>query len=297
MDSSELARSSRIALTDAPRIHHGPARPALRACAPCLIVALFTAASLLSFSLAGCSGGPTREQVMRSQREYDLGVGLYQEQNVPGAFEHLLEAITLDPDNAEAHLMLGNIFMIHRADHERAEHHFREAILANQRLPTRAGLEADANNSLGVLYIHAERYDDAEVALRAAARDLMNREPAVAWTNLGWARLEAGDHDGAIEALRQAVQLSPQLCLAWYRIGQAHTAREELDQAEEALTRALSVENETCQRLQAAWRLRGEVRARSGHREEAIGDLERCVELSRDTDDGNACVRLLEANP
>jgi len=286
-----VSSENRIALTVPPRILHRPARLALRAGASCL-VALF-----LITAFGGCSGGPTREQVMRSQREYDLGIGLYQEQNVPGAFEHLLEAITLDPDNAEAHLMLGNLFMIHRADQERAEHHFREAMRANEAVPARAGLNADANNSLGVLYIHAERYADAEEVLRASAADLMNREPAVAWTNLGWALLEAGDHDGAFQALRQAVQISPQLCLAWYRMAQVHTAREELERAEEALTRALSVENETCQRLQAAWRLRGEVRARSGHREEAIADLERCVELSRDTDDGAACVRLLEANP
>jgi len=266
------------------------ARRSLRAL-PALLVA--TCACLA----AGCGGGPTREQVVRSQREYDLGVGLWQERNVAGAFEHLLEAIALDPSNAEAHLMLGKLFMIHRHDYERAEHHFQEALRAHEEVQARAGLPADARNSLGVLYIHWERYPQAVEVLRAAASDLMNREPAVAWSNLGWAYLELGEHVEAVRVLDQAVQLSPDLCLAWYRIGQARSGTGEPEEAERALTRALEVEDETCQRLQAAWRLRGEVRARLGHRDEAIGDLERCVELSAENEDGRACARLLEAEP
>jgi superkiller protein 3 len=244
-------------------------------------------------ALAGCGAGPSREQVVRSQREYDLGVGLWQERNVAGAFEHLLEAIELDPQNAEAHLMLGKLFMIHRRDYARAEHHFQEALRAHEAVESRAGLPADTRNSLGVLYIHWQRYRDAVGVLRASASDLMNREPAVAWSNLGWAYLELGEHQEAVRVLDQAVQLSPDLCLAWYRLGQARTEMGEPEEAERALGRALEVEDETCQRLQAAWRLRGEVRARLGHRDEAIRDLERCVELSEETEDGRACRRLL----
>lgn len=245
---------------------------------------------------AGCAGGPSRDQVMRSQREYDLGVGLWQEHNLAGAFEHLLEAIDLDPDNAEAHLLLGKLFMIHRHDYERAEGHLREALRAHEAVDARAGLPADVKNSLGVLYIHWQRYDAAIEVLREAASDLMNREPAVSWSNLGWAYLEKGEPDEALRVLNQAVQISPDLCLAWYRIGQVHSARDNSEEAERALSRALEVEDETCQRLQVAWRLRGEVRARLGHREEAIGDLERCVELSAETADGQACRRLLEGD-
>ena len=77
----------------------------------------------LAIALLSACGGVSREQVLRSQREYDLAVGLYGEQDVPGAFEHLLEAIELDPDNSDAHLLLGNLFMIHRSDYRQAEHH------------------------------------------------------------------------------------------------------------------------------------------------------------------------------
>lgn len=257
---------------------------------------LFFVVTLVLFG-AACAGGPTREQVERSQRAYQLGVGLWTERNAPGAFEHLLESVQLDPDNAEAHHFLGNLFWMVRRDFERAEHHLREALRANGEVPGPAGLDADIKNSLGVMMIHAGRYEEATAVLREAATDLMNRQPALSWANLGWGYYEAGQNDLALEALAQAVQLSPDLCVAWFRMGQVRAARDEWDRALEALDRALEVENETCTANQMAWRLRGEVHARLGHREEALHDLERCVELSSGTDDGRACRRLLEASP
>ena len=247
--------------------------------------------------LPACAGGPSRDQVDRSQREYQLGVGLWGERNAPGAFEHVLEAIELDPDNAEAHHFLGNLFWIVRRDFARAEHHLREALRANTAVPGPTGLAADVKNSLGVMMIHARRYDEAVVTLREAASDLMNRQPAVSWANLGWAYHEADDNARALEALTQAVQMSPQLCVGWFRLGQVRASQDEWQPALDALDRALEVEDPTCAANQMAWRLRGEVHAQLGHRDEALRDLERCVELSSDTEDGQACRRLLGASP
>lgn len=254
--------------------------------------------SIVMLALAtSCGAGVTRDQLERSEREYQLGVGLWGESNAPGAFEHLLRAIELDPDNAEAHHFLGNLFWIVRRDFERAEQHFREALRANEVAPGPAGLAADVKNSLGVLYVNAGRHEDAIAVLREAASDLMNRQPALSWANLGWAYHEAGQNERALEALHQAVQVAPTLCLAWYRLGQVRAAREEWEPAIQSLDRALEVEDETCGRLQVAWRLRGEVHARLGRRAEAVHDLERCVELSPDTDDGQGCRRLLASLP
>lgn len=247
--------------------------------------------------LGACGAAVSQEQVQHSEREYQLGVGLWGEHNAAGAFEHLLAAIEADPDNAEAHHFLGNLFWIVRHDYEHAEHHFLEALRAHEVAPGPSGLPADVKNSLGVLYVHAHRYEDATRVLREAASDLMNRHPALSWTNLGWAYHEADQDEQAIEALTQAIQLEPQLCLAWYRLAQVRAAHEEWEEALESLDHTLEVENDTCNRLQVAWRLRGEIRARMGRRDEAIEDLERCVELSTDTEDGRACRRLLADVP
>ena len=125
-------------------------------------------AYLAVFALASC-GGASEESILRSQREYDLAVGLYGEQDTAGAFEHLLEAIELDPDNADAHLLLGNLFMINRQDSQQAEHHMREAIRANEAVEARTGLPSEARNALGVLYNNAQRYEEA-----ALTRDRAN---------------------------------------------------------------------------------------------------------------------------
>ena len=249
---------------------------------------------LLSVVMLASCGGTSREQVLLSQREYDLAVGIYGESDVPGAFEHLLEAIELDPDNAEAHLLLGNLFMIHRADYQQAEHHMREAIRANEAVEGRTGLPSEARNALGVLFNNAQRYEDAVVVLEEAAGDLMNRHQPLTWANLAWAYRELGRLDQALQVGRQAVQRDPNHCVALFRLAEVHRALEDPEAAQERLDHLLGLEDPTCQRMQAGWRLRGEVRAELGNRQGAIGDLERCVELSDETDDGRACQRVLD---
>lgn len=263
--------------------------------------------AIIGVPLGGCPGGPSDEDLQRSRAEYDLGVGLYNENNVAGAFQHLQEAIRLDPENIEAHMVLGTLHML-RAEVEPAERHLRIAIDTNTRLGP-AGLPAltpDAYNTLGVLYINAQRYAEAVTVLRQATADLMNRTPHLAWGNLCWAYYEMHEHGPATEACQQAVRVQPQFCNGWYRLGQIDFAIgqaaeesasgggvEAFSRAESSLTHALEVDRDECRALQDAWLLRGETRARLGRREEAISDFERCVELAPSTEAGQACAGFL----
>jgi Tfp pilus assembly protein PilF len=256
--------------------------------------------------LAGCPGGPSDEDVSRSRSEYDLGVGLYGESNIAGAFQHLEEAVRLDPENVEAHYFLGSLHTL-RGENELAEQHLRATIATNERLGPSGmpALTPDAYNALGVLFINGHRLEDAVTALRSSTGDLMNRTPHLAWGNLGWAYYEMHQYAEALEALGQAVRLQPQFCGAWYRIGQVRFAEASaageaggdaqslFAQADEALTHALEVDRDECRALQDAWLLRGETRARLGRREEAIADFERCVELEASTEAGRACAGFL----
>ena len=184
---------------------------------------LAIAGIVASLSLTACPGGPSEEDLNRSRTEYDLGVGLYSENNIAGAFQHLQESIRLDPENVEAHTVLGTLHML-RGENDQAESHLRTAIATNERLGA-AGLPAltpDAYNTLGVLYINAHRYEDAVAALRSATGDLMNRTPHLGWGNLGWAYYEMRDYPQSLEALQQAVRLQPQFCNGWFRMGHGH---------------------------------------------------------------------------
>jgi len=260
-----------------------------------ITIATFLATFFLALMNAGCGGGPTAEESMRSQREYELGVSLMREASLPQAFEHLLRAVELDRENAEAHHVLGVLFTA-RGDFAKAELHLATAgtLAEDPAIEARPSLRSEIRNSHGVLLIHEEKLDEAIVELRAAANDLLYTTPYLAWANLGLAYYEKETYPQAIAALEQAVRLQRDFCLGYLRLGQAYLATEAFTRAEAALTRVVEVDNETCNTTQEAWQMRGESRARLGHRDDAAADFERCVELGQETEPGRACRRYLE---
>lgn len=251
--------------------------------------------SLWLFLLAACGGTVSAENAHRAQKEYELSVGLLGEQNVPAAFEHLFKAKQLDPYNPEPHQLLGNLYLL-RGDLQKAESELRESKALAEKNPAYGPpFVAEVENSLGVVLVHQRRYDEAIALLRETASNLLNRTPHLAWGNLGWAYYEKGQYTDAVAALTQAVRQQSRFCLGYYRLGQTYLALRDFERAEDALTHCLEVTDEGCQNLQDAWHLRGQARARLGRREDAIGDFERCVELSAGNPTGRACQSYLEA--
>lgn len=147
---------------------------------------------------------------------------------------------------------------------------------------------------LGAVRMNQQRYVEAELLFRASATDILNRTPFMAWGNLGWALLEQGKGDEALEALDTAVRLQPRFCLGHFHRGRVFFEKEDFANAENAFTHALEADERCTQYYQAAWRFRGETRARLGHREDALNDFTKCVELGETTDDGRVCQRFLE---
>ena len=245
-------------------------------------------------SLAGCIPHASTENVTRAQKEYELSVGLLGEQNIPAAFEHLFKAVELDPKNPEPHQLLGNLYLL-RGDLDQAASELRTSKeLAKDNPAYGAPFVAEVENSLGVVLVHQKRYDDAVKVLREAALNLLNRTPHLAWGNLGWAYYEKGQYTDAVTALTQAIRHQGRFCLGHYRLGRTYLALRDFERAEEALTHCVEVPDEGCQNLQDAWHLRGQARAHLGRRSDAIGDFERCVELSADNATGRACQSYLE---
>lgn len=260
----------------------------------------------LALLVAACAGGPSEDDIRRSQAEYELAAGLVGEQNYAGAFEHLAESIRLDPDNADAHFLLGSLHLF-RNDFTTSERELLAAIDANVRLG-RAGIPSltpDAKNSLGVVYIHTGRLEEAITVLRESSADLMNTTPHLALGNLGWAYFELGRYPEALDVLSQAVRREPQFCVGWYRLGQVYEAMADAEtdpaavrhNAEEALSQALAVDADVCRDFQDAWLLRGQVRTRLGRSEDAAADFERCVEIDQATESGRACAAALATGP
>jgi type IV pilus assembly protein PilF len=252
-------------------------------------------ASVCVSIMEACGGPASAENAMRAQKEYELAVGLMGEQNIAAAFEHLFKSIELDSKNPESRLLLGNLYLL-REEFEKAEPELRKAReLAKADEKYGEPFIAEVDNSLGVVLVHQKRYDEAISTLREAATNIVNRNPHLAWGNLGWAYYEKHQYREALDALNQAVRHQDRFCLGFYRLGQTYSALRDYNHAEEALTRCLEVSDDACKTLQSAWHLRGEARAQLGHRQDAIADFERCVELSSGSETGIACQGYLEA--
>ncbi len=213
------------------------------------------------------------------------------------AILHLHIALDLNPHNAEAHLLLGFIQM-ERRDYQKAEDEFRTAIKLLEKQKHRGSVLAEARNIYGLCLMELTRYDDAIVVLRRSATDELNTAPHLAWGNLALAQLELGEYQEVVKSTMEAIRLQPRFCVGYYTMGQALWHLQQLKDAEHALDSAINADPSCASstQLQGAWRLRGEVRARLGHRQDAVADLEQCVELDPYSNDGRMCQSILEAS-
>ncbi|MCA9575144.1 MAG: tetratricopeptide repeat protein [Polyangiales bacterium] len=254
----------------------------------------------LSVSLAACGvRGTSTQNIEQAQREVQLATALYMEEGrVAEAIEHLREAIELDPESYDAFTVLGTIHL-GQGDVSAAEGDFRRAIdlMVEQHA---AGHDiATARNYLGATLMAQSRFEEALEPITLAANDELFQTPHVAWGNLGLCYLELRRYPEAIAALVRSIELGPRFCTGYYWLGRAYFETEQLEDAEIALVRSVEVDPScsTSPRLQNAWRLRGEVRAQLGYRDDALADFERCVELGPNSPDGRACQRQLDATP
>jgi Tfp pilus assembly protein PilF len=237
------------------------------------------------------SGSPDPER--QSLAEYDIARDLWLRRNQPRqALDHALQSVELDPANAEAAHLVGLLYLdfCRRSPQEcrlgEAERFTRQA------LGTRSDFR-EAKNTLGVILVHQKRYDDAIQTLRPLTEDILYQTPENAWGNLGWAYLEKGDVDRAIDALRRSIAAQPRFCVGLYRLGLAYERKKDPTAALEAFTRAVDNDDPRCQGLQEAYGGRARVFVQLGRTDDARADLERCVQLDKTSDAGRKCHAFL----
>ena len=126
----------------------------------------------------GCvpASGTTTPDDDRSDREFKLAAALRSEGQTASAIEHLHMSLELNPDNAEAHLLLGFIQM-ERRDYEKAEKDLRTAIKLLEKQKRGGSTLAEARNIYGLCLIELERYEEAIVVLEDV-KAMPAKEPA-----------------------------------------------------------------------------------------------------------------------
>lgn len=246
-------------------------------------------------ALSACAGSqtPGGDPVRQSESEYDIARDLWLRRGqLRQALEHALRAVELDEENVEAHHLVALLYLDFCA-RSPAECRLREAEAAARRALELRKDFREARNTLGVILIHARRPRDAIAVLEPLSQDILYQTPEKAWGNLGWAYLQAGATDRAVDALRRSIAAQPLFCVGSYRLGLAYERRGELAPALAAFSRALETKAPECGQLQDALWGRARVARRLGQTDSLRTDLERCVELSSSTQTGKNCRSML----
>jgi type IV pilus assembly protein PilF len=250
--------------------------------------------ALLSF---GCSSpqttpGPAQDEQSQSIAEYDIARDLWLNRGQPReALDHVLKAINLDDENADAQHLVALIYLdfCGRAAQEcrlsEAEKHARTALELREDF-------REARNTLGVTLIHQQRYAEAIDVLTPLARDMLYRTPENAWGNIGWAYLLQGSLPEAVNALQRSVAAQPDFCVGHFRLGQAYERMGNSGQALDSYTHALEAAGGRCQGLQEAYAGRARLLTSMNRSAEAESDLQTCVRLDKRTDAGRECLAL-----
>jgi len=252
-------------------------------------------ASLVALATSGCAAASDGVSDPKSVAVYDVARDEFSKGNLREALSKVNEALDVDSDNADA-AYLGAI--IHLAfcakDETSSDCRFPEAEkFARQALDSSPEMR-DARNVLGVVLVHEKRYDDAITVLKPLTEDILYPSPEKSWGNLGWAYLEKGKTNEAIEALLRAVASQPAFCVGNYRLGVAYDKAGDPKAAREALTRALETDRPGCKTLQDALLLRGEIAMKLKDVDAARSDFNTCASAGRSTPIGERCLAQLK---
>ena len=178
--------------------------------------------------------------------------------------------VSLDADQFDAHMALGNTLAPQGRMQEAVEHFAAAARLRPE--------SADAQHRLGMALVQAGRNDEAIAALTNAVRLDPNR--AAAHADLGRARISRGDYAGAIPDLTEAVRLDPERAEPQSDLGYLLTLTDRPDEAIRYLNNAVRIRPDYAE----AQNNLGFAHARAGRFEQALPLFTEAIRLKPDYD-------------
>jgi TolB-like protein/Tfp pilus assembly protein PilF len=159
-------------------------------------------------------------------------VGVSPEETRPKVISAARKALELEPDLAEAHVLLANVWQeqFHWID---AESEYRRALEVNSN-------DADAHAGLALWLLCRGRTDEA-VAWARRGREI---DPlAVSGSNIGWILFQSHRYNESIQELRSSLAVRPDIASALLYLGFALIANNQPADAVPVLEKALSVSN------------------------------------------------------
>lgn len=232
----------------------------------------------------GCSGPDTKKDdpTQTADWHYRMGAGYFESREIPLAIRELTTTVEMNPDHAEAQHLLGFIYM-GRRDYAKALHHFNETLRIKPDY-------AIALNNRGALYLTTERWEEAQADFQKLLENPLYPTPELAHNNLGWSYYQTRQLALALEHLRMAVFLRPELCVAHNNLGlvmlQQNNRAEAAESFQTAITRCPDNYAEPHFHL-------GKMMAEDGH-PRARERFQRCVEIEPESSLGRRCKQYLQ---
>lgn len=258
----------------------------------------------------GCATRAKRDPD-QSQVRYQLAVGYFQNHRDEAAIEELQKALESDPQNAEAHNMLGLIALKQayeygsqaetvsclRGADEQSVRGEQTRKLRDARFDFRNAVELRADypeawNSLSAVALLLREWDEAITAAQNALKDPTYDSPVFARANLGWAYFHKKDLQDAWKELYEAVARAPSFCVGRYRLAKVHVERGEVDQAAEVLE-PLVADGKRCP-IQEAFLLAGLVQERRKNSQRARDLFRACRDMSPRSCVAEECTRYAQ---
>ena len=150
--------------------------------------------------------------------QYNRGLDLSKSEHYLGAVTALEKAIQIDPTRAEAHYILGRIYLVNLAWTAEAI----EALQTATRLDPRDGR---GHQMLGVAYFKRAQYQKAIDALTRAIElepKVQEDYPYHPYYDLGMVYLRQRKFDTAIQSFEQAIRSDPDQIRAYHSLGNAY---------------------------------------------------------------------------
>lgn len=191
----------------------------------CIVFAL-----VLLTAVTGCVSSAASPAKQKARTHYLLGISALGENNPSQALQELLQAEAADGDDAEIQAALARAYMQKRA-YDLSEQHWLRAVSLSSGNPQHY-------NNLGALYLTMERFDDAIIAFRKAADNLLFGTPEVAWAGIGYAYFLKRDYPAAERSYLKARDLNPRYFQASLKLGELYYGQERTAEALESLLRA-----------------------------------------------------------
>lgn len=189
---------------------------------------------LLMIGLGGCQ--TSDDNVRKATGYYQEGLANI-ETDRRQAFVSFQKAIQLNPRHKEAHYYLAHLYTL-QGKYPQAEDELREVLKIDPDY-------ADAHNYLGQVLEAKGQWHDAVAEYRAALRNPLYTTPDIVLFRLGRTLAREGDTEGAIQALEDALRVSPPsqpLGPVYLELGRAYVKLGYNTKAREALTEVTKLE-------------------------------------------------------